>query len=637
MVYKEKQIFILIFIILLVSYSYFFHFIGRESWNATSRLALTYSLAERGTFRIDPYQTETGDKVYYRGHYYSDKAPGASLIAVPFYLILKWMGVVSEKFMRYGLTLLVIGLPSALGALFFYRLTGLLQGYSLRQRTLVTLSYGLGTLAFPFSTIFYGHQLAAVLAVSSFYLLLQMKVRRNPGGWILGSSGFLAGLAFLSDFPAGIILVLLFLYGLIIMEDRKRILFWLAGAALPIFFLGWYNYHCFGSPAAFSYSLHNTYSHSGGFLGINWPRLNALWGITFSPYRGLFYQSPVLLLFLPGIYLWWRRKNNRPEIYLALLIVLGFFFFNAGYDYWDGVGSVGARFLIPALPFLCLALLEASRRWPGPLQALGLLSLIIMLVVTATEPRAEWNVKSPIFYFNFFLFSQGYLSDNLGMTAGLGGISSLIPLAAFLAIIMGVIIKPMTSGIRPPDLSRRVLGSVGIAGIAVLWLVLAGWERPVLREYDKAESLFRYFRSQGEIQWDPITDHYRAAISADPGFLNPYLRLAQIARARGRPRAAVRYYRQLLEWTPERNGLRQEIASIYRDLGELDRAEKELLQALQTAPRDASVRNQLAEIYWNSSRPQKAIEQLEESLKINPEDRRVRDQLRTIRSLEEPD
>jgi len=83
---------LLLFLLVFLCYSYFFHFIGRESWNVSSRLNLTYALAEYGTFRIDPYHSNTGDKVFFRGHYYSDKAPGLSLLAVPGYLFFKRAG-----------------------------------------------------------------------------------------------------------------------------------------------------------------------------------------------------------------------------------------------------------------------------------------------------------------------------------------------------------------------------------------------------------------------------------------------------------------------------------------------------------------------------------------------------------------
>jgi hypothetical protein len=40
---------------------------------------------------------------------------------------------------------------------------------------LLTLGYGLGTIAFAFSTVFFGHQIAALLLFGAFYLLFQVR------------------------------------------------------------------------------------------------------------------------------------------------------------------------------------------------------------------------------------------------------------------------------------------------------------------------------------------------------------------------------------------------------------------------------------------------------------------------------
>lgn len=49
-----------------------------------SRYALTASIVERGTVRLDAYEHVLGvDRAVWRGHIYSDKAPGQPLAAVP--------------------------------------------------------------------------------------------------------------------------------------------------------------------------------------------------------------------------------------------------------------------------------------------------------------------------------------------------------------------------------------------------------------------------------------------------------------------------------------------------------------------------------------------------------------------------
>ncbi|HEX6177941.1 MAG TPA: hypothetical protein VF057_06245, partial [Thermoanaerobaculia bacterium] len=59
-----------------------------DSPNEYSRLRLTRALVEHRSFQIDPYlrnpspQT-VSDVAFYGGHFYSDKAAGMSLLAVP--------------------------------------------------------------------------------------------------------------------------------------------------------------------------------------------------------------------------------------------------------------------------------------------------------------------------------------------------------------------------------------------------------------------------------------------------------------------------------------------------------------------------------------------------------------------------
>src|SRR5438034_8265634 len=71
---------LLIGIVTLVSYAYFYQGGG---WNQNSRFDLVRAILERGTLRIDAYHENTEDKTISNGHFYSDKAPGLALLAVP--------------------------------------------------------------------------------------------------------------------------------------------------------------------------------------------------------------------------------------------------------------------------------------------------------------------------------------------------------------------------------------------------------------------------------------------------------------------------------------------------------------------------------------------------------------------------
>jgi len=295
------------------------------------------------------------------------------------------------------------------------------------------------------------------------------------------------------------------------------------------------------------------------------------------------------------------------------------------------VGSVGARFLIPAIPFLVLPLSRSIKRWPLQVTLLGILSIIIMLIITAVEPRAEWKVRSPFFYFSIFLFLKGYLAENLGMIFGLKGMAGIIPLVILLGGSFIILFVAACDSSRLRIRGKEILPAAGLTGIVLLWLVVGGWEEPCLQEYDKAESLFRYYRGRGRIQWSEVEDYYKSSIDSDPGFLDPYMRLAEIARMRGHHRVALTYYKNLSDRYPGLVILHQEMALVYDLMGETDKAEKELLLTIEISPGNASLRNHLAGFYLEKGRKQEAIVQFEESLRINPGDKKIRLRLERIR------
>ncbi|HSR19808.1 MAG TPA: hypothetical protein VLL49_02740, partial [Anaerolineales bacterium] len=70
-------------IILFLGSGYFYQ---DPEWNGNSRLGLIRAVVERGTLQIDAFHDApgwtTGDKAFFNGHYYSDKAIGASLLGL---------------------------------------------------------------------------------------------------------------------------------------------------------------------------------------------------------------------------------------------------------------------------------------------------------------------------------------------------------------------------------------------------------------------------------------------------------------------------------------------------------------------------------------------------------------------------
>jgi len=461
---------LLIFILSLGVSSFFFQ---EAQWNQNSRFDLVRSMVELKTFKIDKFHENTGDK-YKRGdHYYSDKAPGTSwLAALPYYIIHKMAGDFSKdpKFLKFSLgvsTVFAVGIPSsfALVAIFYFlRMMMLSAGIS----ACLTLAYGFGTLTFPYSTMFYGHQLSAALLIISFALLFRIKHIKSFSRRQLLGIGFLLGFSFITDYSSILGIIPLLVYaGIILRWSLKPIMLGSAGFFLPVLFLLYYNWSVFGGILNFSYQFSVIPEiHQGVFLGLGSPHLDRIFYLLFSGYRGLFFSSPWLLLGIPGMCLLVQKKGYRAEGMICLTIFILFVWFNASFEGWHGGSAFGARYLIPSIPFLAVAagafwlpyhgrtvllnndhtISESNTKKNQTIKTYkslsinlaftlaAIYSIFMMFVATAVNPQVPVFNLSPYSYLIPTFFS-GKLMGNMGELLGLKGLLTVIPLVLFLGII----------------------------------------------------------------------------------------------------------------------------------------------------------------------------------------------------------
>ncbi len=441
-------------LILFACYAYFFYMGG--NWNIESRLALVHAIVEEKTLAIDSYESRTQDKAFYDGHYYCDKAVGASFLGVPVYAafrpLLASRGPQSLWATgNYLVNLFVTAIPSAVaGALFFLLLGRFLPAAV--PRIWLTLAYGLGTLAFPYATMFFGHQTAAALLVISFFLLFRMRSKKwSPP--IALVAGLLAGYALITDFLAVAVVLGLVIYAIATVKKSAPSSFlpftfyllpFLLGLLAPLPLQLWYNQACFGSPfaSAYHYEVLAKFREgmSAGMMGLTYPKLEALYQLTIGPRRGLLYCSPFLLFTIPGAYLMIRRREHRAEGLLCAGVGLLSILLNSAYYLWWGGGVYGPRFLIPAIPFIALPVIFAIRYSPMAFKLLAITAIVFTAVVVVTTPLIPEPAKNPIFEAAFRdLFRRGLLAApnfnfNLMMYFGLDDLRSLFPLLALVGI-----------------------------------------------------------------------------------------------------------------------------------------------------------------------------------------------------------
>jgi hypothetical protein len=420
--------------------------------NADTRVALTRAIVDDHTLRIDSYAAGLTDRSAYRGHFYTDKAPGASLLAVPVYAALR-LALPPAFFspdlffmVRYLLTAAVVSLPAAAFVALLWRF--LLPLVGRRRAALLAVGYGFGTMAWALSALLFSHVLAAMSLFGVFMLLYPASVGRRPGAlgrWAV--AGALCGVSVCLEYPAGLVGILLALFAAHTAGKAggRRALALLAAfagaAAVGVVPMALYNTAVYGNPFSQGYAhLHGEAQFIAGMghgvEGVGLPNPAALWGITFSPYRGLFVLSPFLVLALPGLWAMWRR-GQRPAALLCGSAVATMLLFNSSYYFWDGGVSLGPRHFSPALPFLTFPVAFALRQSPWRRLAPWLIGLSVGIVAVCCVTVLIFlpGVPDPIVTLAVAHLLHGPVPNNWGMLLGLRGEMSLAPLVALEAAL----------------------------------------------------------------------------------------------------------------------------------------------------------------------------------------------------------
>jgi hypothetical protein len=489
-------------IALFVSYAYFY---GAGGWNQNSRFALIRAILERHTLQIDAYQLHTGDRAFWRGHYYTDKAPGASLVALApvqaARLVSRAVGVDPGSFPGIAWTSYVAGVVTSavftvIAALCIFWLC-VRWGASSAAALFAATAYGVATPAWAYATLFMGHGqtagclMMALLAADAIDPAAAPEARRRLG-WVIGLAG---GWAVVTEFQAAIPAVFIGLLAIARLkpallvarlkpsryEDIEsverdsalpivaRIAAGVTIAAIPLLV---YNALAFGSPFHLGYSSEEGFKElQTGFFGITYPRPSIVWELLFGSYRGLLPLSPLMAVVPLGLALLWRRGHRG-----AALVAAGtgtyYLLLNASYFYWEGGWAFGPRQMTAALPFLALGLAplwELRQPAARALLAAGWIwGVGLTLVAVSTTPQPPASFKAPVSELLWPAFRDGDLSLNpqtfvhnsadvahmrgghgdphaawnLGELAGLRGLPSLLPLALIWAAAAALLLLP---------------------------------------------------------------------------------------------------------------------------------------------------------------------------------------------------
>lgn len=297
------------------------------------------------------------------GDVFSKKGPAPAVLATSWYWLLHLLAQADVGLGLLQGALLWNGFVTAATAILLWH-TGLQFGYDDRAGAAMALLYGLGTIAWPYANMFFGEPLSAFSLLACFYCL-KLWLAGRPQMWAL-FGGIAAGMALTTVTAHAPLILLLALYGF----GASWLQAWLAkrngqfdsvpvdrtewGIAVGLFvapllaaagLLLWYNQARFGS-------VFDTGYHFDSGEGFTTPIWQGLWGLLFSPYRGVFWFTP---LFIASVVAWPTfARLHRLEAWVSGAICLTLLAEYSMWWMWWGGFAWGPRFLVPLTPFLVL-------------------------------------------------------------------------------------------------------------------------------------------------------------------------------------------------------------------------------------------------------------------------------------------
>jgi hypothetical protein len=291
------------------------------------------------------------------GQVYSKKGLALSLVQAPLY----WLALhLPGLGMLQTVSVLNALITAATGSLIFMFLERL--GYSAATALVSALSWGLATISFVYAKYLFSEPLTGFLLLLAVYMLLVYHQEWRLRHVVI--AGLAVGFTVLARANNLFLIPIFGLYLLAIstwsnlralkqseiasylrheINPRHPLFVFVVSLTLPGALLLIYNALRSGNPFQTGYDL-NLFS-SNVLLG--------LYKLLFSPLRGLFIYSPIVILSLPG---WWSLRRAHPaEAWLfagLVAVTIGLF---SAWSSGEGL-SWGSRFLVPLIPLFALSL-----------------------------------------------------------------------------------------------------------------------------------------------------------------------------------------------------------------------------------------------------------------------------------------
>ena len=459
--------------------------------NELSRFQTVVAFVETGSFAIDGELATLGDhedKAASGGHFYSNKAPGLALAAVPVYRLLRLFfprpdSPAASIFVL--LRLFTVSLVCTLALARFGRRVAL-RPERASVAPLVVFAVGFGTPFLYYARSFFGHAWTASLLFLSWDALREggeaTPSRRRQISAVL--AGLLAGWAAISEYTVAPVALALAVRAVAPTSPGRsaaeRLLAFAAGVAIPLGLLLGYQALCFGSPFVPSYAreAYPAYAELAHrrFLGFGPPSARVALDYLFHPARGILLFSPFFLWAGPGFARWLRSKRERADGTFVLAAAVVSFLLLTGYANWHGGWSLGSRYLLP-LVFLVAAALPFALGTPlsrGLFVAAVAFSAAGHVLATLSWPNFPIDLSFPPSSGSAWFLAHGWVAPNAGGAVGLPpavsvGLALGVGALAFLFAI---------SAARPLAPSAPAAILLGLVPLAVMLLRPPGLSYP---------------------------------------------------------------------------------------------------------------------------------------------------------------
>ncbi len=317
------------------------------------------SFVKRGEFTVNQIYwdytnvgmlTSAGDMV-------PNYEPGQMLFGIPFYLWGRTLHGAVQGAMFFNI------LITALTVTLLYLILLTLR-FERRTAMLAALAYALATLAWPYSRTFFREPLTVLAYLLAFYALLRYRaVAQRQLRWP-ALAGFSVGLAIITKqtsvalLPSLALLAFAYEYRRPAQSDhptRERAIA-ITAALIPLgamLLTQWlYTQATLSGVELFARNIVEYTTNPQLSQSVPMRMLRALTGLAISPYKGLFWYAPVLLLGLIGAIPFTKRFRWEGAAFL-LLIFLHFLGYSR-YNYWSGGVAWGSRYMLPVIPFLII-------------------------------------------------------------------------------------------------------------------------------------------------------------------------------------------------------------------------------------------------------------------------------------------